>query len=232
VRFVSEFGAQSVPAGAESFVATTRWPELDWEELREHHGLEVEVMAQRVPAADHPTFDAWRTATQRNQAAILRHHIETLRRLKYRPTGGFCFSWLADPAPMISASVLDDRRRPKLAWQAVVDACRPLVVITDPLPTVLHAGDELALDVHVVNDLRGAVVDATVSVTCTWRGGRRQWAFRGDVDADAVALVGRLELTVPDAPGDLLLGIALTGRDDQDRDVTATRRGGARITPI
>ena len=117
---------------------------------------------------------------------MLRHHIETLRRLKYRPTGGFCFSWLADPAPMISASVLDDERAPKLAWQAVVDACRPVIVVTDPLPPVVAPGDQLALDVHVVNDLRGAVVDATVAVTCTWRGGRRQWAFRGDVDADAV----------------------------------------------
>ena len=122
---------------------------------------------------------------------------------------------------MISASVLDDRRSPKLAWQAVVDACRPVVVVIDPLPPLLRPGDELALDVHVVNDLRSAVADATVAVTCTWRGGKRQWRFRGDVDADAVALVGRLELTVPDAPGDLLLGLALTGRDADDRDVSA-----------
>ena len=34
-----------------------------------------------------------------------------------------------------------------------------------------------------------------------------------------------------DAPGDLLLGLALTGRDADDREVTATRRAGARITP-
>jgi beta-mannosidase len=231
VRFVSEFGAQSVPDRAAEFVDVSRWPAIDWESLREHHGLEVEVMAQRVPPDEHPTFDAWRMATQRNQATVLRHHIETLRRLKYRPTGGFCFSWLADPAPMISASVLDDRRAPKLAWQAVVDACRPVVVVTDPLPPVVRPGDELSLDVHVVNDLRSAVADATVAVTCTWRGGRRQWKFRGDVDADAVALVGRLELTVPDAPGDLLLGLALSGRDAEDRDVSATRRAGARITP-
>ena len=31
VRFVSEFGAQSVPAGADEFVDTTRWPDLDWD---------------------------------------------------------------------------------------------------------------------------------------------------------------------------------------------------------
>ena len=86
VRFVSEFGAQSVPdRGRASSSTRSRWPELDWEALREHHGLEVEVMLQRVPPDEHPTFDAWRTATQRNQATILRHHIETLRRLKYRP---------------------------------------------------------------------------------------------------------------------------------------------------
>ena len=142
-------------------------------------------MLERVPPADHPTFDSWRTATQRNQAMILRHHIETLRRLKYRPSGGFCFSWLADPSPMISTSVLDDERRPKLAWQTIVDACRPVVVITDPLPPVVAPGEALGLDVHVVNDLRGALVDATVAITCTWRGGRQQWAFRGDVDADS-----------------------------------------------
>ena len=104
-----------------------------------------------------------------------------------------------------------------------------MIVVTDPLPATVRPGAELALDVHVVNDLRSAVVDATVAVTCTWRGGRRQWAFRGDVEADTCALVGRLELTVPDAPGDLLLGLALTGRDGADAEVTATRRAGATI---
>ena len=117
---------------------------------------------------------------------------------------------------MISASVLDDERQPKLAWATVIDACRPVVVITDPLPPIVVPGARIGLDVHVVNDLRGAVVGATVSITCTWRDGRRQWAFRGDVDADSVALVGRIDLVVPDEPGDLLLGIALTARDGND----------------
>ncbi|MGI9052943.1 MAG: glycoside hydrolase family 2 protein [Ilumatobacteraceae bacterium] len=231
VRFVSEFGAQSVPASADAYVDASRWPELDWELLREHHGLEVEVMRVRVPPEDHSTFVSWREATQRYQVEVLRHHIETLRRLKYRPVGGFSFSSLADPGPMISAAVLDHERAPKLAWAAVVDACRPVIVVTDPLPSEVVAGDGLALDVHVVNDLRGALVDASVAVTCTWRTGRRQWAFRGDVDADSVQLVGRLELHIPDGPGELLLGVALTGRDADDNEITATRRAGAKIKP-
>ena len=230
VRFVSEFGAQSVPETAVAFVDPSAWPDLDWDALRDHHGLEVDVMLERFPPGDHPTFASWRTATQRYQAVLLRQQIETLRRLKYRPTGGFCFSWLADPGPMISASVLDHERRPKPAWSAVIDACRPVIVVTDPLPPTVVAGQELQLDVHVVNDLRSPVTNATVSVTCTWRGGRHDWTFRGDVDADACELVGRLVLAVPDEPGDLLLGLALTGRDDRDRVVTATRRAGARIT--
>jgi beta-mannosidase len=229
VRFISEFGAQAVPESAAEFVDVEAWPELDWEALHIHHGLEVDVIRQRVPPEDHPTFDSWRIATQRYQATLLRHFIETLRRLKYRPTGGFCFSWLADPGPMISAAVLDHQRIPKLAWPVVVDACRPVIVVTDPLPATLPPGAQLVLDVHVVNDLRSAVVDATVAVTCTWRGGRRQWAFRGDVEADTCAFVGRLELIVPEAPGDLLLGLALTGRDGADAEVTATRRAGATI---
>jgi beta-mannosidase len=229
VRFVSEFGAQSAPDSAVEFVDPTKWPDLDWEALHEHHGLEVDVIRERLPPEDYPTFESWRTATQRYQASLLRQFIETLRRLKYRPTGGFCFSWLADPGPMISASVLDHHRTPKLAWQAVIDACRPVILVTDPLPAVLRPGTRLDLDVHVVNDLRTAVTDATVAVTCSWRDGRHQWAFRGDVEADSCARVGRLELSVPDAPGEFLLGLALTGRDGSDTEITATRRAGATI---
>src|SRR4029453_9031799 len=42
VRFVSEFGAQSVPESASSFVDASAWPQLDWVALAEHHGLEAD----------------------------------------------------------------------------------------------------------------------------------------------------------------------------------------------
>ena len=60
--------------------------------------------------------------------------IETLRRLKYRPTGGFCFSSLDDPAPVISSSILDHERRPKVAPTPWPAACAPVLVVADPLP--------------------------------------------------------------------------------------------------
>jgi beta-mannosidase len=228
VRFVSEFGAQSVPTSAIAFIDASSWPELDWEYLAEHHGLEVDVMRARHPTELYPSFAAWQIATQRYQADLLRRHIETLRRLKYRPTGGFCFSWLADAMPMISASVLDHDRLPKAAWAAVAEACRPVIVVCDALPDVVQPGQTLSLDVHVVSDLRESLA-ATVAVSANWPGRSQQWGFRGEVEADNCARVGRVTIDVPDVEGELLLGLALDGRTASGDPVTATRRTGARI---
>ena len=228
VRFVSEFGAQSVPDSATEFVDAAAWPTLDWDYLAEHHGLETEVMLVRHPPEDSSSFAAWRRTTQRYQASLLRRQIETLRRLKYRPTGGFCFSWFADAMPMISASVLDHERRPKAAWTAVVEACRPVIVVCDALPDSVQPGRTLSLDIHVVSDLREALA-ATVAVTATWPGGSQRWGFRGEIEADDCARVGQVTIDVPDVTGELLLGLALDGRTASGDPVTATRRAGARI---
>ncbi|MFV0307263.1 MAG: glycoside hydrolase family 2 protein [Desertimonas sp.] len=229
VRFVSEFGSQSVPDTSADMIEPARWPDLDWERLARHHGADVVRLLARFPPEQSPTFAAWRLATQRYQARLLREQIETLRRLKYRPSGGFTFSWLRDPAPMISAAVVDHAGQPKLAWQEVIEACRPVTLIPDPLPDEVLAGRRLRLEVHVVNDRRAAIDDAAVSVTCTWRSGRRDWAFRGAVEADSVERVAVLELTAPDAPGELLFGYALAGRDEHGVPVAVRRRSGCRI---
>ncbi|HET9666465.1 MAG TPA: hypothetical protein VFP09_06905, partial [Desertimonas sp.] len=229
VRFVSEFGAQSVPDSASEFVDATAWPHLDWEYLAEHHGLEADVMRGRHPPEQYPSLATWRRATQRYQADLLRRHIETLRRLKYRPTGGFCFSWYADAMPMISASVLDHERQPKAAWAAIVEACRPVIVVCDTLPAAVEPGRALTFGIHVVNDLRETLA-ATVAVSASWPGGTRQWGFRGEVEADDCTLVGKVTIDVPDVAGELLIGVALDGRTASGDPVTATRRAGARIT--
>jgi len=62
---------------------------------------------RHLPTLGLPTFAHGARFTQRYQATLLGHHIGTLRRLKYRPTGGFCLSSLADAAPRISTAVLD-----------------------------------------------------------------------------------------------------------------------------
>jgi len=85
-RFVTEFGAQAVPESAE-FIDADRWPDLDWDLLGRAHALQRTAFDRYVPPAEYGTFDAWRKATQTYQSTVIRFHIETLRALKYRPTG-------------------------------------------------------------------------------------------------------------------------------------------------
>lgn len=212
VRFVSEFGAQAVPTNSE-FIDSSRWPALDWDVLEEKYGLQRTVMDRFVQPASYDTFEQWRDATQRYQANLLRHHIETLRRLKYRPTGGFALFMLNDASPSVSWSILDHKRQPKLAYYAISEACRPVIVAADRLPAAVAPGDRIALDVHVVNDLRTTVTDATLHAQLRWSNGSHDWKFTGTAEPDSVSRISVLQFVVPDAPGDLWLDLTLEGDD-------------------
>ncbi len=216
VRFVSEFGSDSVPTTAPFFdeqLAQHRWPDLDWDDLTERYGYHRELIERQFPPADFTTFDDWRSTLQLYQSYVLRVQIETLRRLKYRPTGGFCFSYLADPAPSVSASVLDHERVPKDAYATVQAACAPVIVVADLPPDWVNRGDRLRLDLHIVNDRRSPIDDARVDATVRWAGGSTNWAFGGPVDADDVAKVGVVDLTVPDTLGELAIELVAVESD-------------------
>lgn len=200
-RFVSEFGAQAVPDST-GFMDPAAWPDLDWDRLEAHHSLQRRLLDARVPAAEHATFDSWRAATQDYQATLLRHHIEALRLLKYRPTGGFCLFMLSDSQPAVSWSILDDERRPKRAYQTVAEACAPVIVTATRPERSYRPGERVRLDLHVVNDLRVPVADACLDAEVAWPGGSRSWRFAGEVGADGCALVGKLVLDLPRQAGE------------------------------
>jgi beta-mannosidase len=214
-RFVSEFGAQAVPATA-GFCQPERWPDLDWPHLARAHALQKASFDRYVAPASYPTFEAWRDATQAYQASVIRHHIETLRRLKYRPTGGFCQFLLADSQPAVTWSVLDHERVPKTGYEALAAACAPVIVVADRPEAAYCPGDEVALDLHVVSDLRARIEGARLKATLRWPGGRRDWWFGGDIDADSCVRIGTLrtvlEVTTRDeigAVGDVTLELDL-----------------------
>ena len=208
VRFVSEFGAPAVPDSAE-FLHPERWPALDWQALTTHHGLDLDGFERHVPPGAFTTFNAWREASQQYQANLLRHQIETLRRLKYRPTGGFCFLGLHDPSPTISWGVLDHQRKPKLAYHAVAEACHPVIVVADRLPAELVPGQALALDVHVVSDLRTLLEAVQCTATLRWPGGSHSWQWAGDVPPDGCVRVGTAQFVVPDVAGALWFDLVI-----------------------
>ena len=189
-RFVGEFGAQSVPED-DAFCEPERWPDLDWETLGRRHALQRRFFDRTVPPASFASFADWKVATQRYQAEVLKRHVEALRRLKYRPTGGFAQFLFADAQPAVTWSVLGHDRRPKLGFGALADACRPVIVTADWPPATVAAGDRLALDVHVVSDLREAINGATVVARLHWSEGDRIWRWGGDIPADGAVRVGR-----------------------------------------
>jgi beta-mannosidase len=209
-RFVTEFGAQAVPADA-AFCAPERWPDLDWEQLGRRHALQKAVFDRYVPPANYASFDEWREATQRYQATVVKHHIETMRRIKYRPTGGFAQFCFADAMPAVTWSVLGHDRQAKLGYIALAAACRPVIVVADRLPASVRPGATLDLDVHLVSDLRRPLDGCVVHARMVWTGGERAWTFGGDVGADECVLVGHIRTTVPHAPGPLSLFLELDG---------------------
>lgn len=227
VRWVSAFGAQSVPLSNE-FCDPHRWPDLNWSNLAGEWGLDLPKMRSYVPPGDHAIFDRWVEATQSYQATILRRQIEELRRRKYAPTGGFSFMALADVRPAISFAIVDHDRRPKEAFGAVRDACRPVIVVADRMPTRLLPGEPVALAIDVVNDQRGALTQHVVTAELTWPGGSHQWRFGSDVDADASRQVGMVTWMVPNSRGAVRLVLALS--DSATDEVIATNTYTAAIT--
>ena len=147
------------------------------------------------------------------QAKVIKHHVETLRRLKYRPAGGFCQFAFADAHPSVTWSVLDHRRLPKAGHAALRDACRPVIVVADRPDESYRPGDSLALDVHVVNDLRKPV-RGQVHAELRWSGGGHDWTWEGEVPEDECVRVGTVQAVVPDAPGPLTLSLHLIGETD------------------
>lgn len=223
MRFVSELGAQALPDDV-GFCRPADWPDLDWERLARDHGVQVSVFDRVVPPLAHATLEDWRDATQAYQAHVVDRAVRVLRRLKYRPTGGFALYRLADVrADAAGFGVLDAQRRPKAAWAALVEACKPVIPVADPLPDHLHPGDELALAVHVVSDLRAELDDVVVEAVVRWRDGEHRVAWQGAIDADSCVKVGDLELTVPDVLGPLTVELTLTAGDHAARAADATR---------
>ena len=197
-RFLSEFGAQAVPNDA-AFFDIDRWPNLDWDRIGHEHGLQKTFFDRYVPPARFPTFESWKTATQQYQAELLRRHIEELRRLKFRPSGGFALFSFADARDFngVTWSVIGHDRQPKLGYEAVRTACRPVIVVADRLPATLAPGAAVHQDIHVVNDLRTNLIGAVVHASLEGGGLSKRWSWQGDIPANSCVRVGTITASVP-----------------------------------
>jgi beta-mannosidase len=177
---------------------------------------ERQAFARYLPRSAYADGRSWAAATRAYQADLLRAHIETLRRLKYRPTGGFCLVALADPEPAGGFGLLDVERRPKPAFDVVTDACRPVVVIADPPPALTVPGQPIALDVHAVSDLREPLGAVRITATARWEDDpdrdapwTRRVVWEGDLAADDCARIGRFTFETPTGHGPIVVDLEL-----------------------
>ena len=212
-RFVTAFGAATVnPALPE--LSSPRWPALNWEAIADAIGGPARSLHHLVPPAAVDDGQTWALMTQQAQAQVIRTTIETLRRLKYRPTGGFCLHYLADQSSAGGFGVLDHERRSKPGWDALIDACRPVIIVADPLPRVLRANVAHSVAIHVVSDLRTPISGAEIRATVTFPDGATQssrWA--GDVAGDHCEFIADLEFTPRSTPGELRLDLEISATD-------------------
>ena len=210
-RFITEFGAQAVPE-TDDFVETDRWPDLDWDDLARRHALQKASFDRYVPPSAYANYADWKEETQAYQARLLRYHIETLRRLKYSPAGGFAMFCFADSSPAVTSSVLDHERRPKAGYGVLRDACRPVIIVADRPPEHVHPGDRLTLDVHAVSDATISYDDIVVRAHLSYGTEHHHgWSWQGDLPADSCVRIGTIEFDVPDIDDALIIDLELEG---------------------
>ncbi len=208
-RLPTEYGAQALP-DPESLREI--WPEgqgPDWDALSSVYRLQAGRMRRYVPWRG--DRDRYVRESQVYQAEVLKHATEYFRRRKYRPTGGTFAFMLNDPAPAISWSVLDWRRRPKRAFEALRAAMSPVLICSRYPKESYPAGRELSLPLFVVNDFSKTF-------------GTLEWAWKLDLDgagvargsgwaeigADSVTRIGRAAAMLP-GPGRATLSLSLRG---------------------
>ena len=150
-RLPTEYGAQALP-DPESLQEI--WPSgtpPDWSDLTLNYRLQVQRMARYVPWKRDRA--AYLRETQRYQAEVLKHATELFRRRKYRPTGGTFAFMLNDPAPAVSWSVVDWRRRPKKAYETLLVAMSPVLICAEYPKERYRVGEKFSLPLYLINDL-------------------------------------------------------------------------------
>jgi beta-mannosidase len=210
-RLPTEYGAQSLP-DPESLEEI--WPSgtrPDWSVLSLNYRLQVQRMARYVPWRGDRL--AYLRESQRYQAEVLKHATELFRRRKYRPTGGTFAFMLNDPAPAVSWSVVDWRRRPKMAYQTLSEAMSPILICAEYPKERYSVGERISLSLFIINDLSRELD----GVSWDWElllGGSSAASGGGKtrVPKDSVVRIGEAVATLP-APGPAVLRLRFFGEE-------------------
>lgn len=199
--FLGGFGSQSVSV-------------QEWDQQSPQWTTAMRGAFERyLPRRAYASGSSWAHASRAYQADLVRSQIETVRRLKYRPTGGFCLVALADAEPSGGFGVLGYDRQPKPAYEALTDACRPLVVVSDTPPSMAVPGEAISLSIHVVSDLPDRILDSRVTARASAGSWSQVHNWEGTLGADSCVHVGTLDFVVPKVNGPLVIDLEVQAAD-------------------
>ncbi|MBT3249040.1 MAG: hypothetical protein HN567_04070 [Actinobacteria bacterium] len=207
-RFVSAFGSHSVPDQLTPNKNT--WPTLDPTRLNPDHDQQLDVLLRRFPPESFTDPATWVTATQQHQADLLKTQIETLRRRKYRPVGGFTLDQLTTTQPATNSSILDHQNQPKPAYLAVTAACQPTLIMANPLQTTYASGQTLATNITAVHDGPQPLGLARITAHLTYNQQTHTTVWEGHIDADQAIHIGQIAQKLTGPPGPIELKLQLT----------------------
>jgi len=181
VRFVSDMGTQSLP---------TTISDLD--AALDVTGADPDVLRSMIPPGTYGDLQAWAEASQDYQGEVLKAMIETLRVLKYRPTGGYCAGTWRNASPGLSRALVDSDGTPRQALAVVTAAQSPILPILYPTTNQLPARTTSSLALFVCNDTPDDHDDATITATITDQRGRRTRTWQGALSGDEVQFIDDL----------------------------------------
>ena len=205
VRWVSDMGAQALPLGGRA----------DLDQLLAVNGAEGDVLRSVIPPTTYEDLPSYVDATRSHQADVLKTTIESLRVLKYEPTGGFFAGLWKGAGPGLGRGLNDASGSPRPALDVAREALKPLLPVLYPATATLPARATSTLALHVCNDY---VVDRNIEIEATIEDQRgrqvRRWA--GIVPADDVQFIDDLNIRGGRFGAEMRVGITIRDADSRE----------------
>ncbi len=202
VRWVSDMGAQALPHKTNA----------DLDQLVDVQGADGDTLRSIIPLATYEDMSSYVEATRTYQADVLKTMIESLRILKYEPTGGFFAGLWKGAGPGLSRGLNDADGTPRPALDAARTALQPLLPVLYPATTTLSARATSTLALHLCND---ETADRAVEIEATIEDQRgrqtRRWA--GIIPADDVVFIDDLNIRGGRLGSEMRVGIAIRDAD-------------------
>jgi beta-mannosidase len=167
VRFVSEFGAQSLP-NLESSVKFMDQDirKIDWHKLETRHSLQVDLLDHWV-GRKFDTLAELVDASQEYQSRINQYYIDRIRARKYNPGGGLAPFMFTDSNPAILWSIVDYWRQPKASYYAMKKAFSPQYVFALHNRDEYKPGEKITIKLMAVNDAKAEFDKVDISYVLT-----------------------------------------------------------------